>query len=142
MTFEEWVAVYEKKSGDAHKVPQGSFTLWDERRGYAQFLLSEDKKLLITEETCGDGKFWYEWAINFCREHDIPKFCTTCTRKILPYLRGMGGKIIKQEIQTERHNGYKIEGVTHEGLRFFCWPRWWDEEKQRNAYYVVVEVTK
>lgn len=141
-SFEEWVKRYEEKSGDKHVVPKGSRTIWDEEKGYAQFLLSADKQLLAIEETCGDGKFWYNWAIQFCREHNIARFCTTCTRNILPYLRGMGGKITKKEIQPERHNGYKIEGVTHEGLRFFCWPRWWDEEKQRNAYYVVVEVTK
>lgn len=139
-SFQEWVKIYEKKTGDKHIVPKGAQTLWDEEKGYVQFLLSADRNILFIEETCGDGKYWYEWALFFCREHKIPKLCTTCTRKILPYLRGLGGQITKKEIQPERHNGYKIEGVTKDGLRFFCWARWWDEEKQRNAYYVLVEV--
>lgn len=140
--FQEWVKIYEKKTGDKHKSPNGAQTVWDERRGYAQFLLSADHKVLTVEEVCGDGKFWSEWAINFCREHNISRVCTTFTRKLMPYFRSLGAKIIKKEIQPKRHNGYKIEGVTKQGLRFFCWPCWWDKEKQRNAYYVVVEVLK
>lgn len=142
-SFEEWVKRYEEKTGDKHEVPKGFRTIFDERRGYAQFMLSADKTTLVMEEVSGDGRFWYLWAIKFCRDYKVKKLCITCTRNIFAYLRGIGKcKITKKEIQPERHNGYKIEGVTHEGLRFFCWPRWWDEEKQRNAYYVVVEVTK
>lgn len=142
MTFEEWVKIYEAKTGDKHVEERGVRTIWDERRGYAQFMLDSDRRVLTVIEVCGDGRYWYNFAVEFCREHNVPLLCTTCTRKILPYIRSWGGKITKKEIQPERHNGYKIEGITDKGMPFHCWPRWWDESKQRNAYYLVVEVLK
>ena len=141
-TFEEWVEIYEKKSGDKHICPEGYVTLYEPVKGYAQYKVNPEKSRLFIYETCGDGRYWYDKGVEICRDNGIPYLVTICTRRIMPYLRLMGGKIKVKTIQPERHNGYKIEGVNHLGKRFFCWPAWWDEEKQCNAYYVVSEVTK
>ena len=34
-TFEEWVEIYEKKSGDKHICPEGYVTLYEPEKGYA-----------------------------------------------------------------------------------------------------------
>lgn len=140
MTFEEWVKVYEEKTGDEHTCPEGFTTLFDEEKGYAQYGVSVDRKTLYVYEACGDGKYWYDLGVKYCKDHNIPKMITICTRHILPYLRLLKFKIEKKEIQAHRHNGYKIEGINHLGNRFYCWPAWWSETKQENAYYVVSEV--
>lgn len=139
MEFNEWVKRYVEKTGDEHICPDGYTTLFDKDKGYAQYKVENNR--LWVYETCGDGQYWYNLGIKMCLDNHIPYLCTICTRRILPYLRLMGGKITKKEIQQERHNALKIEGVNHLGLRFFCWAAWWDEKKQRNAYYVVSEVT-
>ena len=140
MTFEEWVKFYEKKSGDTHEVRGGYTTLYDKDKGYAQFKV--DNGRLWVHEVGGDGRYWYSVAEKICTDNNIPMIVAICTRPILPYLRLMGAKITKKEIQPDRNNAYKIEGVNHKGLRFWCWAAWYDEDKKRPAYYVVNEVIK
>ena len=142
MTFEEWVKWYEQKTGDEHYCPPGFVTLYDPEKGYAQYKTNGDRSRLFVYEACGDGRYWYNKGVEICRDYEIPYIVTICTRHIMPYLRLLGFKIQSKIVQPERHNGYKIEGVNHLGKRFFCWPAWWDEDKQCNAYYVVSEVTK
>lgn len=138
MTFEEYIKVYETKTGDKHICPSGYTTLYDKDKGYAQYKVENNR--LWVYEVCGDGKYWYSLGIRMCKDHNIPYLCTICTRDILPYIRLMKGKITKKEIQPERNNAYRLEGVNHLGLRFFVWAAWWDGEKQQHAYYVISEV--
>lgn len=138
MRFEEWVRLYEKKTKDKHCCPDGFTTLYDSDKGYAQYMATDER--LYIYEACGDGNYWYNLGVKICRDNNIPAIVTVCTRKILPYLRGLKFKIIKQQTQAERRNGLKIEGVNHLGLKFYAFPAWWDEEKKTNAYYVVTEV--
>jgi len=137
MTFEEWVKVYEKKSGDTHKVIQGAVTLYDERRGYAQYGVSENKERLIIFEACGDGKHWYETGVVICRDNNIPAILTICIRNIEPYIRALKGKIEKKIPLDDRNGGFRYEGKNHLGKPFYAFPAWWDKEKQCNAYYVI-----
>lgn len=140
MTFEEWVKEYEKHTGDTHGIPDGYTTLYDKDKGYAQYKV-EDNRLCIYE-VCGDGMYWYNLGVKMCQDHNIPAIVTICTRKIRPYMRCMKLNPIKVEVQEERNNALKIEGVNHLGLRFFAWAAWWDEEKNRHAYYIVTETVK
>lgn len=140
MEFKEWVKHYEEKTGDKHEVKGGYTTLSDPEKGYAQFKVENGR--LFVHEVCGDGWYWYTLAEKICTDHNIPLLITICTRPIMPYIRLMQGRITKKEIEPHRHNAYKLEGVNHLGLRFFVWAAWWDEAKQRNAYYVASEVIK
>ena len=140
MTFEEFVEVYEKKTGDKHVCPDGYTTLYDKDKGYAQYKL-EGNRLRIYE-VCGDGRYWYHLGAKICQDHDIPFIVTICTCKLKPYLRLMQLKPTKEYQQQERDGGWKIEGVNHLGLRFFCWPAWYDHERKKHAYYIVTEMTK
>lgn len=140
-TFEEWVKAYEEKTGDEHYTPEGFTVLYDKDRGYAQYYVDKGYNFMYVYEACGDGRYWYDVGIKICRDYNVPKMITICTRHILPYLRLMQFKIEKKIVQPHRHNGYKIEGKNHLGNNFWCWPAWWDEKKQCNAYYVVSEVT-
>lgn len=141
-SFQEWVKIYEEKTGDEHYCPPFYTTLFDEEKGFAQYWVAADHSVMYVYECCGDGKYWYDIGVRVCREHNIPRMVTICTRHILPYLRLLKFKIQSKIVQPERHNGYKIEGLNHLGKPFYCWPAWWDEDKQCNAYYVVSEVNK
>lgn len=140
MEFKDWVKKYEAKSGDKHICPDGYTTLFDKDKGYAQYKV-EDNRLWIYE-VCGDGRYWYHLGGKICQDHNIPFIVTVCTCKLRPYLRLMQLKPTKEFQQPERNNGWKMEGVNHLGLRFFCWPAWWDEEKGRHAYWIVTEMVK
>lgn len=140
MTFEEYVKVYEKKTGDEHDCPDGYTTLYDKDKGYAQYKVENNR--LYIYEVCGDGRYWYDLGIKICQDHNIPFIVTVCTCKIKPYLRLMKLKPTTEYKQPERNNALKFEGVNHLGLRFFGWAAWWDEEKQKHAYYIVTETTR
>ena len=144
-TFEEWVEIYEKKSGDKHEVPHRAITLFDSSRGFLVFTVFPDKSALLVCETCGDGVYWYEKCIKICREHNIPKLMTICTRKIIPYIKLMRGTITEKKIEkkiagNKHFYAYRIKGVNHFGKPFDCFGAWYDHEKRRSAYYVVTEV--
>lgn len=139
-SFNEWVALYEDKTGDEHTCLDGYTTLYDAEKGYAQYKV-EGARLHIYE-ACGDGFHWYNVGIKICRDYGIEAIVTICTRKIKPYLRAMKFKVEKEIPLPHRHNGYRYEGVNHIGERFFIFPAWWNEDLQRHAYYVVTFVNE
>ena len=144
-TIKEWIALYEKKSGDRHDVPNGTIMLSDLDKGFAVFGVFPDKSTLLVYETCGNGVYWYMKCMDICREHGIPRLMTICTREILPYLRLMKGTITEKSIEKKTGRGihfyaYHIRGVTCKGKPFECFGAWYDHKKQRSAYFVVTEV--
>jgi hypothetical protein len=134
-SYEEWVALYEDKTGDEHTCPEGFTTLYDAEKGYAQYRI--DGNRLHIYECCGDGRYWYDVGIKICRDYNIEAIITICTRKIEPYIRSMKFKIKKRTLLPHRHNGYRYEGCNHLGKPLFIFPAWWDYDKNMNAYYVV-----
>lgn len=141
-TFEEWIGLYEQKTGDKHSCPDGFTTLYDVEKGYAQYKYDAVGSRLHIYEACGDGKYWYDLGIRICRDHNIEAIITICTRKIKPYLRTMKFKVEKQTLLPDRHDGYRFEGTNHIGQRFVIFPAWWNEDLQMNAYYVVTFVNE
>ncbi len=139
-SYEEWIKLYEQKTGDEHTCLDGYTTLYDAEKGYAQYKV-EGARLHIYE-CCGDGFYWYNVGIKICRDYGIEAIVTICTRKIKPYIRAMKFKIEKEIPLPHRHNGYRYEGVNHIGERFFIFPAWWNEDLQRHAYYVVTFVNE
>ena len=93
-TYEEWVKLYEDKTGDEHTCLDGYTTLYDADKGYAQYKV-EGARLHIYE-ACGDGFHWYNVGIKICRDYGIEAIVTICTRKIKPYLRAMKFKVEKE----------------------------------------------
>ena len=139
-SFNEWVKLYEDKTGDEHTCLDGYTTLYDAEKGYAQYKV-EGARLHIYE-CCGDGKYWYNLGIKICRDYNIEAMITICTRKIKPYMRSLNFKVEKQTLLPDRNDGYRYEGVNQYGQRFFIFPAWWDSKKQMNAYYVVLFVNE
>lgn len=134
-TFNEWLKLYEDKTGDEHTCPDGYTTLYDAEKGYAQYKV-EGARLHIYE-ACGDGFHWYNVGINICRDYGIEAIVTICTRKIKPYIRAMKFKIEKEIPLPHRDNGYRYEGVNHLGKPLFIFPAGFNENKNQHTYYVV-----
>ena len=67
-SFQEWVKIYEDKTGDKHYCPPFYTTLFDEEKGFAQYWVAADHSVMYVYECCGDGKYWYDIGVRVCRE--------------------------------------------------------------------------
>lgn len=140
MTLNEWYEKYEAKSKEKHIEPDGFRTLYDNDKGYAQVKIDGD--FIIVYEVCGDGRYWYERAIEIAKANNCHWLFTICTRNILPYIRLMKCKWTKKETVPEFHNAIKGEGINHLGNKFVVLPAWHDSDKKTLAYNVYSEVIK
>lgn len=136
-TLREWFSYYEKKTHEKHVNPVGYKTVFDEEKGYCQFRI-KDRDLLVYE-CCGDGLFWCNFAFNFAKKHDLERIVTICTRDIIPYVRRMGGHVVRKKERPNTDKGLDIYGVTKYG-EFRCFPIWRNNKTERNAYCIVCEV--
>lgn len=140
MTLEQWIDRYETKSGDKHLIPDGYQTLYDEQKGYAQVRV--DGEFISVLEVCGDGRYWYNKAIEIARDNKCRWLHTFCVRNILPYIRLMGGKWTEKSEMPTFHDAIKGQGVNHLGNKFIVIPAWYDNDKKAVAYNVYSEVIK
>lgn len=140
MTFDEWVKRYEVKAEEEHITPAGYKTLYDEQKGYAQIKI--DGEFISVYEVCGDGRYWYDRAIEIGKANNCRWLFTICTRNILPYIRLMGGKWTHRETIPHFHNAIKGDGINHLGNKFIVIPAWYDDKKRALAYNVYSEVIK
>ena len=106
-TLEEWINFYENKSKEEFEVPNGFIFNWLPTRGFSLMKPDPEGGMLIIYATCGDGKFWRDVGEMLALNNGLTKLCTICVRKIEPYIRFWGWKIVQQ---TE------VDGQK----RFFC----------------------
>lgn len=93
----EWVRIYEEKTGDTAALPKGFRLFYLAERGFAMLMADPESRIMFVWQVCGDGKFWRDFAELQCAAADLDYICTICTREILPYIRGFGWKIVRQE---------------------------------------------
>lgn len=86
-TLEEWIKIYEEKTGDTHTVPKGFKLLYLPDRGYAAFAFNKEDSALMIYEVCGDAKFWHDTGVLYCKQNGLRDIITLCTRNIRSYIR-------------------------------------------------------
>lgn len=96
-TFEEWMALYKQKTGDYVSVPPGFTLNFLEDRGICVMKPEADTGIFVIYDLCGDAKFWRDLAELYCRQNGLKCISTICTRRIRPYIRFWGWKIIKEQ---------------------------------------------
>lgn len=138
MTKEEWIELYEKKTGDKHELPEGYIEKYLPDRGYCQYGVSEDGKTLMIYETCGDGRFWYDVGLLICKEKGLKLLSTLVTRNIRAHIRFFGAKVEKEV--TAEDGTLRLFGTTKSGEQLIAYPIWFDNEKEKYAYCLVTEV--
>lgn len=121
-SFEDWCELYKIKTGDEITVPPGFTVNFLESRGIC--IMKPDTKtgIFTIFDLCGDAKFWRDLADMYCRQNGLKCISTICTRKIEPYIRFWGWKILKAEnINNQKrfickdHLGRYVV-ITHKGI--------------------------
>lgn len=98
-SLREWIDIYEKKTEDKFGVPEGFRLIYLAERGFAQYKLDINGKLIMVAQLCGDAKFWKDFLEMTYAHVGFDAIGTLCTRHIKPYIRGFGWDILTEQVK-------------------------------------------
>ena len=104
-TLEQWVALYNKKIPEGFKRDERFVFFFDRENGFSE--LMDAGLALAVNQTCGDFKYWFDFAVHFARRLGRGLIVAPLNRTIRPYLR-LGGFEIERTAETSL------------GTKFFC----------------------
>ncbi len=107
-SLKDWIKIYEEKTKDKADLPYGFRLFYLAERGFASMKPDIEGKMMVVYQTCGDAKFWRDFAELQANAMGLDVICTVCTRHIRPYIRGFGWEILTEEERAEGE------------FRFFC----------------------
>lgn len=87
-TFDEWVAHYEKHSGEDFSPHKGCKLFFIPERGFCEIAIGDD--LLIIYQLSGDARFWHDFCLCLCDVLNLRAIGTICTRNVKSYIRFWG----------------------------------------------------
>ena len=94
-TLEEWIALYEKKTGTKFKREPICQMAYFPDRGFAEFAAT--KNMIVIHQLCGDAKFWKQVGEVLAMEHGMNHLGTYCIREIEPYIKFFNVEIERVE---------------------------------------------
>lgn len=137
-TLEEWIKFYEDKTGDPVLLPVGFQMFWLAERGFCQYKIDVEGKMLIIYQVSGDAKFWHDMGEVICLANNLDYMATICTRNIKAYIRFWQWSIVEEfDINNQKRfickdiNGRKVV-ITHQGIN----------DKGNPTYYVTQSMKK
>lgn len=108
-TIEEWISLYEKKTGEAFRQEEGFRLFFLPERGFCQMRV--EGELLIVRQVCGDGKFWFDHSQLLASVVGCKAIGTFAVRKnIEAFIRLCGYRI---DCTEELPDGLKRYFCTH-----------------------------
>ena len=136
-TFEEWCAIYKKKTGKEFKRAESFKLFFFPEKGFCEIGILKD--MVVAYQLCGEGWFWRRVIEVLAISLNMNHCGAICIRHIKPYIRFWGGKIERTE-QTEdgKHEIYYC--VDEHGTHMRCAPAWVDNDTGEVAYYMTWEV--
>ena len=90
-TFDEWVKIYEQKTGTEFKADPRARLKFEPEKGFAEFGVYKD--MVIIGQTCGDAKYWKNLAEEIARQLGLNHLGTWCIRNVEPYIRLFNAEI-------------------------------------------------
>ena len=84
-SLEEWIKLYEKKTGTEFKADPRATLQFDADKGFAEFGVFED--MVIIGQLCGDAKHWKNFGETLAKQLGLNHLGTWCIRKIEPYIK-------------------------------------------------------
>ncbi|MEG2583915.1 MAG: hypothetical protein RSA27_05370 [Oscillospiraceae bacterium] len=102
-TLNEWIALYERKTGNKVEFLKGFTLLYLPERGFS--LMKEDTEwhILMIYIVCGDAKFWHDVGEVIAKSKCCRCISTICSREIEAYIRFWHWRIIdKQDINNQK----------------------------------------
>ena len=132
-SFEEWVKIYEKKTGTEFKPDPRAKLKFEPDKGFAEYGVTKD--MVIIGQLCGDAKYWKNLGEELARHLGLNHLGTWCIRKIEPYIKFFNVEIEMVEEAGEglkRYHG-RFKGT---GKRALFSPR-----SRNSAGHIVYHVT-
>lgn len=119
--FGAWVRLYEERDGSRFDLTDGEELVFERDKGFFTFAWEPEKKYLLIPKMCGDGRYWRPQIlamVQFLRKElgCVGAYLTT-KRKPEVYMRVLGGELVKQEWDAERHVTLSYILVTPENTR-------------------------
>lgn len=144
-TLDEWIKLYEDKTGDKHDVPKGFSLYYIPNRGYAvysMFKTGRQDDCILVYEVCGDAHFWHDIGVFMAQQNNVKNIMTLCTRNIMAYCRFWNWHI------TEKFNNEdgilaRLNGTNQYGRPLtigVAFERKSAKESERYAYFCTSEV--
>ncbi len=132
-TIEEWISLYEQKTGDKMYIPEGFVLNYLPDRGFALLKADLDTGIMIIYHLCGDSKFWRDVAELIAKNSNLKCISSIATRSIRPYMRFWHWDIVKEfDIDNQKkfickdEQGRKVV-ITHKGF---------DDKSNTPTYFV------
>ena len=94
-TLEEWIKIYEKKTGVEFKADPRAKLQFIPEKGFAEIGATEN--MIVIGQTCGDAKFWKNFSEMLARQLGLNHLGTWCIRKIEPYIKLFNIEIVQVE---------------------------------------------
>ena len=93
-TLEEWIKVYEKKTGEEFKHDERFAFFYLPEKGFCEVVATDE--VIIVGNVCGDGRFWRNFVDKLAQEFNIKLGGTIfCRKEFRAYIRLLGFKIDK-----------------------------------------------
>ena len=83
--MEEWVALYEKKTGEKFKRDERFVLFYLPEKGFCE--VADIGKMLMANQMCGEIKFWRAFVEDLSRKFEYKTVGTICIRPIKAYIR-------------------------------------------------------
>lgn len=135
-TLDEWIKLYEEKTGVPFRPEPRCRLIYFPDRGFAEFAAANN--MIIIHQLCGDAKFWKQVAEVLAIEHDLTHLGTWCIREIEPYIRFFNAEIERVEELPDGLKRYHCR-FKDTGKPVTCSPRF-KREDGKITYMVTWEI--
>lgn len=139
-SFEEWVQVYEEKTGKPFKRDKVFKMFYYPEKGFCEIGIDRKNNIVVLHQVCGDGMFWRRLAEVLADSLGIPCCGTIALRGVLAYIRLFGYRVEHTEKTQEGMTRYFC--VDEDGCKGTCSPAWLDDDTGRWSYFITWEVKR
>lgn len=133
MLLEEWVKKYEEKTNDKFMLPKGFQLCYLPERGFCQFKIDKEGKMLMIYQTCGDARFWHDVGELICHMNGLNCIGTICTVHFEAYARIFGWAIENVE-NVNNQKRYTLKDSI--GRKLIATHKHFDEKTGEPCYWV------
>ena len=144
-TLDEWIRIYEEKTGDKHDVPKGFKLYYIPNRGYAVYSMFKTGRIddcILVYEVCGDAHFWHDIGVFMAQQNEVKYLLTLCTRNIIAYCRFWGWDI-KEKFYNDDGILARLNGLNQYGRPLtigVAFERKSAKKSEKYAYFCTTEV--
>lgn len=140
MLLEEYIAKYEKRTGEKFEPKIGFKLFYLPARGFCEYKIDTDKNMVMIYQLCGDGKFWRDYGLLLAQMTGCRYLGTICSRdNIKAYIRFWGYMIDFEEVLDGGLIRYHCK-EKNTGKTGLCSPAWTEKENGKVSYFVTWEV--